>query len=77
VGSGGTISVMSATHDYTTRLVPAAELSSSDVLVGECGGLSAVFSVRDSSAMPGCVAVETEHGMLYLDADHDVEVLVS
>jgi hypothetical protein len=73
-GPAVTVSAMSAAHDYTTRLVLAAELCSSDVLVGECGGLSAVFSVKDSLVMPGCVAVETEHGNLYLDAELEVDV---
>jgi len=45
------------------------DLDSTDVLVGECEGLSAVFGSYASSAMPGLLVVETEHGSLYLDPD--------
>jgi hypothetical protein len=51
------------------------ELSGEDVLVGECEGLSAIFTVAPSSAMPGLLVVETEHGSLYLDPDESSTVL--
>lgn len=66
---------MSETHTHDTEFVPVMSLTSMDVLVGESGGLSAVYNVEPSNVMMGCLAVETEHGTLYLDADDD-EILV-
>jgi hypothetical protein len=66
---------MSATHDYTTLVLPAHNLTLQHTLVGESGGLSAVYNVEPSSAMPGCLAIETEHGYLYAVADAEVVVL--
>ena len=67
---------MAATHDYNTKLVWADKLNSEHVLVGECGGLSAIVGeCKLSSAMPGLFMAETEHGTLYLDPDEAVEVL--
>jgi hypothetical protein len=66
---------MASTHNYTTALLPAIDLDSTMVLVGESGGLSAVYDVANSYAMPGLLVVETEHGSLYLDPDLHVEVL--
>jgi hypothetical protein len=63
------------THDYATREVLGSKLDSSMVLVGESGGLSAIYEVGASSAMPGLVRVETEHGPLYLDPDETYPVL--
>jgi hypothetical protein len=57
------------------EMVPVSELDSSHVLMGESGGLSAVYAAKPSSAMPGCMRVETEHGSLYVDEDATVEVL--
>lgn len=64
-----------STHDEHTQTVAANTLTSNDVLVGEAGGLSAVYDIYPSSAMPGCLAVETEHGTLYLDEDDQCVVL--
>jgi hypothetical protein len=67
---------MSETHDYQTRTLKPIRLGSTHVLVGESGGLSAVYTNDGpSSAMPGLIRIETEHGPLYLDPDEDVEVL--
>jgi hypothetical protein len=66
---------MSATHDYTTTTVVVSDLDSTHVLVGESGGLSAIYDTSPSNVMMGCQAVETEHGTLYLDADETVVVL--
>lgn len=66
---------MNEVHTYDTSQVSVYQLNSSHVLVGECGGLSAVFDVYNSYAMPGCYAVETEHGTLYLGSTDLVEVL--
>ena len=66
---------MSKTHDWETKQVKPSNLDSTCVLVGECGGLSAVFEAGPSYASPGLWRVETEHGALYLDPDLDVEIL--
>lgn len=50
-------------------------LDSGDTLVGESGGLSAIYDVSTSSSIPGLLAVETEHGFLYLDPDEEYTVL--
>lgn len=65
---------MPETHDFPTRTVHAKDLDHTHVLVGESGGLSAVYDSSPSSAMPGLTCVETEHGPLYLDPDHGYEV---
>lgn len=49
-------------------------LESGDMLLGESGGLSMVYEVSISSSIPGLLAVETEHGYLYLDPDSEFEV---
>ena len=64
-----------STHDYETKMLLPLELDETSVLVGECGGLSAVFEAGPSHASPGFWRVETEHGSLYLDPDVLVEVL--
>lgn len=64
---------MAATHDYETTLVPGADLTADLTLVGECGGLSAIFDV--SASQVPWVRVKTEHGPLYLDPEHLYEVL--
>lgn len=65
---------MSATNDYRIQLVTVASLSGTDVLVGEAGGLSAVYDASSNYVM-GCLAVETEHGTLLMGADDEVTVL--
>lgn len=69
---------MSGTHDYETKSVKPSDLDSTCVLVGECGGLSAI--VGDCKPiyqliMTGTYRVETEHGILYLDSDLEVDIL--
>lgn len=66
---------MTTTHDYETETVLAAHLDSTHVLVGESGGLSAVYRAGPSFSMPGMMVIETEHGLLYKDPDDEVEVL--
>jgi hypothetical protein len=64
------------THTYDTEIITAIALSSTHVLVGESGGLSAVYNATfPSFVVPNTVAVETEHGTLYLDRHDPVEVL--
>jgi hypothetical protein len=55
------------THDHATRDMLASEIDDTMVLVGESGGLSAVYDSEESLAMPGVQLVTTEHGPLYLD----------
>ena len=66
---------MPATHDYDTRPVPGKDLTGEHVLVGESGGLSAVYDCNPSSRVFGLVVVTTEHGHLYLDPDALYQVL--
>jgi len=62
------------THDYTTKLVKGSELTDEHVLVGESGGLSAVYEVNPGSLLPELVTVWTEHGALLLDPDNEYDV---
>ena len=66
---------MDGVHDYKVRSLLGSQLDSTNVLVGESGGLSAIYGTETSSAMPGLLVVETEHGPLYLDPDEEYEVL--
>lgn len=58
-----------------TIIVAGTNLECGQVLVGEMGGLSNVYEVNPSSSIPGLLAVETEHGFLYLDPDGEYAVL--
>ena len=65
---------MSATHDYKTKVYRADELDSTCVLVGESGGLSAVYDSEltyDGSQL----RIETEHCSFYADPDEEFIVL--
>ena len=45
-------------------------------LHGSGGGLSLITGeIKPSSALPGTLSVETEHGTTYLDAESEVEVI--
>ena len=66
---------MSEVHTHVTKTVRGDALDSTHVLVGESGGLSAVYEAEPSGSMPGFVRVETEHGPLYLDPEELYEVL--
>lgn len=63
------------THDYATRDMLASEIDDTMVLVGESGGLSAVYESAPSAALPGLQLVTTEHGPLLLDPDERYAVL--
>lgn len=63
-------------HEYDTKKKLASALTNQDVLVGESGGLSAVYGSEPSNSIPGLLNVETEHGPLYLDPDEEYEVLM-
>jgi hypothetical protein len=63
---------MAETHDYPTKSILAKNLKKSNVLVGESGGLSAVY---ETSATPyGKVIVTTEHGVLTFGPSATVNV---
>lgn len=57
-----------------TTTVPGTDLDGR-TLIGDSGGLSLVYEVGASSALPGLLVVETEHGPLYLDPDESYRVL--
>lgn len=64
------------TNDYRTQIVTVTSLSSTDVLVGESGGPSAIYDASPSYAMMNpCQAVETEHDTLYFNPLDEVVVL--
>jgi len=56
---------------HTTTIIKGELLESGQILVGEAGGLSEIFEVNESSSSPGLLAVETEHGVLYLDPENE------
>lgn len=65
---------MSTTHDYETKVYRADELDSTCVLVGESGGLSAVYNselTEDGSQL----IIETEHCSFLADHDEEFHVL--
>lgn len=57
------------TQNIKVIMKAAADLVAGDYLVGDEGNLAAVYEVSPSSSMPGLMAVETEFGFLYLDAN--------
>lgn len=65
------------TNEYDTVSVLGSRLDSTMVLVGESGGLSAIYDVEPSNIVFGMLMVETEHGPLYLDPDSEYAVLVA
>lgn len=66
---------MSEIHDYETDFILASELDGTHVLVGESGGLSAVYGAAASNVTPDFIVVNTEHGTLHMHGDVKVEVL--
>jgi|TARA_B110000263_G_scaffold215890_1_gene201149 hypothetical protein len=63
------------THDWVTLTKLAENLTDENVIVGECAGLSAVFSVEPSSLLRGWLRITTEHGHLYATGKDEFEVL--
>lgn len=59
-----------------TSWVFGRRLAPGRTLVGNEGGFSVIHEVTTSSAMPGLVRCETEHGPLYLDPDEKYRVLI-
>lgn len=64
---------MNDTHEYPVTRVQSQMLNETHTLVGESGGLSAVYGVMGE--IFGGLAVETEHGMLFLNHEDEVVVL--
>lgn len=64
---------MNGTHETTSVKVTA--LNGTHVLVGECGGLSAVYNVQQSTIIPGSYEIECEHGVLFVHKEQKLEVL--
>lgn len=56
---------MSDTHDHPTKEVLGKDLDHTMVLVGESGGLSAIYDAKGIDL----IDVTTEHGVLNLDPD--------
>ena len=63
------------THDYNTKEVIGRDLNDTHVLVGESGGLSAIYEIGTEKVM-GAIVVYTEHGSLYVDDDDTYLVIV-
>jgi hypothetical protein len=66
---------MSETHTYPTVTIPARDLDYTHVIVGESGGLCAVYESAQPSPTFGLYRVETEHGHIFIDPAKDVNVL--
>ena len=58
-----------------TKTVKGRDLDHTHVLVGESGGLCAIYEAPKSGMVMGLLNVETEHGFLLLDPDADFEVI--
>jgi hypothetical protein len=50
------------------------ELAPGDVLIGVRGGESYIEDIEPSDLMMGMLAVETEHGFLYLDPEDEYAI---
>ena len=62
-------------NQHSTKKIAATDIDETMILVGESGGLSAVYEVQPSSLLPGMIHVFTEHGPLYLDSDIEYLIL--
>lgn len=60
-------------HEYPTKMIAAELLTKGDVLVGESGGLSAVYEVGQNVVYQR-VNVTTEHGSLIFEQEEFVKV---
>lgn len=46
-------------------------------LIGDLGGISAITGfIEYSSAVPGTVSFETEHGVTYIPNDYEIQVYI-
>lgn len=63
---------MSQTHDYTTIKLCALQLDKKCVLVGQSGGLSAVY---ETHYLGWDVTIVTEHGRMVVAPDATFDVL--
>lgn len=59
-------------HEDST--VQVCDLQGGETLVSPEGGITFVFNVSPSNLIEGCYAVETDFGVLYLDAEKYVTV---
>jgi hypothetical protein len=62
------------THDWDTKSIDVRHLNGTHILVGESGGLSAVYNHAQSVGSSEMWAVETEHGTLVFAAQQ-VDIL--
>lgn len=70
------------TQDYSTIFLRAQQLDDTCVLVGQSGGLSAVYEVSPAAPMPDgqgglapAMRVLTEHGVMYMLASTSMQVV--
>jgi hypothetical protein len=61
--------------DYECQEVKGSDLQGTDVLIGESGGISAIYEIGTSDVMWPLLCAETEHGPLYLDPDETYLIL--
>lgn len=59
---------------YEYQLCLVKNLQNTDVLIGESGGLSAIYNIQ-KCIVEHRLVLETEHGSLYLDADAPVTII--
>lgn len=52
-----------------------SQVVAGETLVGDVGGTSLVYDVRESSSLKGFLVITTEHGTMYADPEMTVEVL--
>lgn len=61
--------------DYESQEVKGWALQSTDVLIGQSGGICAIYEIAPSNVMRPLLCAETEHGPLYLDPDETYLIL--
>ena len=61
--------------NQTVETIKTFRLQATDTLVGEAGGLCAVYEIEPSNIMPDLLRVETEHGTLYLDPESESTII--
>jgi hypothetical protein len=57
-----------------TTMKAGTDLEPGDVLIGIRGGESYIEDIEPSNMMMGMLAVETEHGFLYLDPEDEYAI---
>lgn len=61
-------------NNANVTLTPGTELLPGNILIGDNGGRSEIYDLEPSNSIFGLLAVETEHGFLYLDPDGEYPV---